>query len=66
MLTPSSEAMMLASVVLPRPGGPEKRTWSSASFRLRAPWMKTWRLSLTCCWPTYSSHRVGRRVCSTC
>ena len=31
--TPSSAAMMCASDVLPRPGGPEKRQWSSASPR---------------------------------
>ena len=36
MLTPSSRAMMLASVVLPRPGGPYSRTWSAASPRWRA------------------------------
>ena len=34
MPTPSSEAMMWASDVLPRPGGPENRQWSSASPRL--------------------------------
>ena len=34
--TPSSRAMMLASVVLPRPGGPYSRTWSAASSRWRA------------------------------
>ena len=28
--------MMCASVVLPRPGGPNSSTWSSASPRLRA------------------------------
>src|SRR3954449_10600038 len=28
---PISAAMMLASVVLPRPGGPKRRTWSSGS-----------------------------------
>jgi hypothetical protein len=32
-LTPISRAMMCASVVLPRPGGPNSSTWSSASPR---------------------------------
>jgi hypothetical protein len=38
---PISRAMMWASVVLPRPGGPKRRTWSSGSFRLRAAVRKT-------------------------
>ena len=33
MLTPISAAMMYASVVLPRPGGPYSSTWSSGSPR---------------------------------
>jgi hypothetical protein len=40
MLTLSSLAMMLASVVLPSPGGPKISTWSKASPRLRAARMK--------------------------
>lgn len=39
-LTPISRAMMCASVVLPRPGGPNSNTWSSASLRLRAASIK--------------------------
>ena len=36
MPTPSSSRMMCARLVLPRPGGPTRRTWSSASpLRLR-------------------------------
>ena len=35
-LTPSSRAMIVASVVLPRPGGPYRRTWSAASSLPRA------------------------------
>src|SRR5580704_8194799 len=35
-LTPSSRAMMCASEVLPRPGGPANSTWSSTSARPRA------------------------------
>jgi hypothetical protein len=38
--TPISRAMMLASVVLPRPGGPNSSVWSSASLRLRAAEIK--------------------------
>src|SRR5438270_205988 len=36
MPTPSSLAMMLARVVLPSPGGPQRRTWSTCSPRRRA------------------------------
>src|SRR5215470_14824452 len=59
---PISFAMMLASVVLPKPGGPVSSTWSSASRRLRAAFMYTRRFSLTWRWPMYSSIRVGRSV----
>ena len=37
----SSAAMICASEVLPRPGGPASRTWSSGSPRRRAASMKT-------------------------
>ena len=50
--TPSSLAMMWASVVLPSPGGPYKRTWSSGSPRIFADEMNTERLSLTFFCPT--------------
>src|ERR1044072_1728614 len=59
---PISFAMMFASVVLPKPGGPVSSTWSSASRRLRAAFMYTRRFSLTWRWPMYSSIRVGRSV----
>src|ERR1044072_7474446 len=61
---PISFAMMFASVVLPKPGGPVSSTWSSASRRPRAAFMYTRRFSLTWRWPMYSSMRVGRSVSS--
>ena len=54
-LTPSSLAMTCASVVLPSPGGPESRMWSSGSSRPRAASMSTPRFSLTRVCPRYSS-----------
>jgi hypothetical protein len=53
--------MMLASEVLPRPGGPASRTWSSASPRRRAASMKIASWSVTCVWLMKSSRVVGRR-----
>ena len=47
MLTLSSLAMMLAKVVLPKPGGPKSRTWSRASCLAAAALIKMERLSLT-------------------
>ncbi len=44
--TPSSRAMICASVVLPSPGGPNSSTWSSASPRPRAASMKTLQIAL--------------------
>ncbi|MNE41089.1 hypothetical protein D3C80_1351410 [compost metagenome] len=64
--TPSSRATICASVVLPRPGGPNSRTWSSASDRPRAASMKTFRLPLAADWPTNSSSVCGRRARSYC
>src|ERR1044072_1865265 len=63
---PISFAMMFASVVLPKPGGPVSSTWSKASRRLRAAFMYTRRFSLTWRWPMYSSIRVGRSFRSSC
>ena len=40
-----SLAIILASVVLPSPGGPCSSTWSSESPRMRAAWMKMCRFS---------------------
>ena len=62
--TPISRATIWASVVLPRPGGPCSRTWSSASPRARAASMNTARFSRLDCWPTNSSRVWGRRLAS--
>ena len=61
-LTPSSRAMIVARVVLPRPGGPYRRTWSAASPLPLAAWSSTDRLALTSRCPMYSSRVRGRRV----
>ena len=58
--TPSSAAMMCARVVLPRPGGPDRSTWSSASPRVFVALMNTERLRLILGCPTYSARRLGR------
>src|SRR6266446_5361238 len=65
-LTPISRAMMCASVVLPSPGGPNSSTWSSASPRARAAWMKisSWPRIFSC--PTYSARVPGRSERSNC
>src|SRR5688572_11640123 len=65
-LTPISRAMMCASVVLPRPDGPNSSTWSSASLRPRAAWMKISSWPRTLSWPTYSPSVAGRRERSNC
>ena len=52
--------MMCDSVVLPRPGGPNSSTWSSASCRFLAAPMKISSWSRTLVWPTYSSNSLGR------
>ena len=69
-LTPISAAMMCASVVFPRPGGPNSRTWSSDSLRrLCAAWMKISSCSRIFCWPTKSASRFGRKarsIASSC
>src|SRR5688500_72255 len=65
-LTPSSLAMMCARVVLPRPGGPKSSTWSSASPRARAAWMKISSWPRTFSWPTYSASVAGRSERSIC
>src|SRR5262245_53017142 len=63
-LTPISLAMMCASVVLPRPGGPNSSTWSSASFLPLAAWMKISSWPRIFSWPTYSESVPGRSDCS--
>ena len=64
-LTPSSCAMMCDSVVLPRPGGPNSSTWSSASLRFFAASMKIESWSRIFSWPTYSSRPRGRSARSS-
>ena len=54
-----------ARLVLPRPGGPASRTWSSASPRALAASSAIPSCSLTRAWPTNSSSRRGRSVRST-
>ena len=49
----------MASVVLPRPGGPKKSMWSSDSPRPRAASIAIWSDVFTCSWPTNSSSRDG-------
>jgi hypothetical protein len=44
--------MMWLSVVLPRPGGPNSSTWSSASPRFLAAPMKISSCSRALAWPT--------------
>ena len=50
----------VASVVLPRPGGPNSSTWSIASPRIRAAPMKISSCSRALAWPTYSARPLGR------
>src|SRR5688572_31750964 len=63
--TPISRAMMCASVVLPRPGGPKSSAWSRASLRWRAAVMKMPSCSRILSWPTYSESCLGRSARSS-
>ena len=63
-LTPSSFAMMLLRVVLPRPGGPWSRVWSRGSPRNFAASTKTCRFSTTLFCPLKSSNCSGRNAFS--
>src|ERR1039458_8736060 len=56
--------MMVASVVLPSPGGPTRRTWSSASPRDFAASRAMASCSLAFSWPMNSLRRVGRSFSS--
>src|ERR1044072_6264253 len=60
--TPISRATICARVVLPRPGGPKNRTWSSASPRALAASMNTLRFSRAAFCPTNSSSVFGRNA----
>src|SRR5262245_36886938 len=64
--TRSSLAITIASVVLPRPGGPYSSTWSSASPRCVAAATATDRFSRTRSCPMYSSSVRGRSPASYC
>ena len=57
--TPSSRAMIWARVVLPRPGGPCSRTWSSESLRVRVASMKMARFSREARWPDEFGQALG-------
>ncbi len=60
-----SAAMIIASVVLPRPGGPDSRTWSGARSRARAASSTRDSCSRTRSWPMTSARLVGRSAAST-
>src|SRR5690625_2274744 len=60
----SSAAMIIASVVLPSPGGPESRTWSGAEPRARAASRTRASWSRTTACPTKSASRRGRSAAS--
>src|SRR4051812_15595293 len=67
--TPISRAMICASVVLPSPGGPKSKTWSSDSLRLRAASMKICSCPRVFSCPMYSSSprgRSARSIASSC
>ena len=64
MLTPISSAIIYAKVVFPKPGGPDRITWSSASPRCLAAFMNTFKLSMAFCWPMNSSMDEGLTLCS--
>ena len=61
----SRAAMIIASVVLPSPGGPESSTWSGARPRRRAASSTSPSWSRTRAWPTTSSRVRGRSAAST-
>ena len=62
--TPNSLAIILLSVVLPSPGGPCSRVWSSGSPRYLAASTNMRRLSTTLAWPLKSSKDRGLRAFS--
>ena len=57
---PISPATIDASVVLPRPGGPENSRWSTGSPRARAPSISSASCSFTRSCPTNSPSVLGR------
>ena len=61
---PAAPEMMLARVVLPSPGGPERRTCSRTSSRCWAASTMRVRRSLILSCPWNSLNAGGRRDCS--
>src|SRR5688500_4770049 len=61
---PISRARMWASVVLPRPGGPENRQWPRGSPRWRAASIEILRFCFSFSCPANSSSVRGRSVSS--
>src|SRR5665213_3602174 len=57
--------MIVASVVLPNPGGPNSNTWSSASPRALAAASAMASCSFAFSWPMNSARRLGRSFSST-
>src|SRR5450830_930275 len=59
-----SAAMIMDSVVLPRPGGPESSTWSALRPRIREASRTSESCLRTRCWPTKSCRFLGRSAAS--
>ena len=57
---PLSCATIIASVVLPSPGGPDSRMWSAGRCWMRAASSSSCSCPRTFCWPTNSASEVGR------
>jgi hypothetical protein len=62
---PIALARMLASVVLPRPGGPLSKMWSIGSLRRLAASTAISSRSFTLGWPVNSENSEGRSVISS-
>ena len=62
--TPSSRAIICASVVFPNPGGPWNSVWSIATFLFIALSINTLKLSLASFWPIKSDNFCGRKALS--
>ena len=58
--TPSSLDTIIASVVLPNPGGPASRMWSGGTCRLRAASRKSCSCFFSSGWPMKESKAAGR------
>ncbi len=59
---PLSWATIMASVVLPRPGGPASRMWSGVRFCMAAASSSSCSCPRTFAWPTNSARDRGRRA----